>query len=162
MDRVALRSGSLRERLRGPWRVTVAEGSMLPGVAPGDWLLVDPTIRRWPRRGTLVLFREPETGELAIKRVAGLGGDRIPFADGFLVLAADEAWLESDASPEVALGAGHGPPVDSHRYGPVPVELLVGRPWFRYGPPGRIGRLPGRPGSPDARRISSPDVEPPG
>ena len=136
---------SLRERLRGPWRVTVREASMLPAIAPGDWLLVDPTATKWPRHGTVVVFREPETGELAVKRVAGRGGDRIPFAGGYLVLAPDEAWLEADATPEQAMAAGFGAPIDSHRYGPVPRELLVGRAWLRYGPPGRpIGRLAGR------------------
>ena len=117
---------------------------MLPSVAAGDWLLVDPTIRRWPRRGTIVLFREPETGELALKRIAGLGGDRIPFGGGYLVLAPDEAWLEADADAATTKAAGFGSPIDSNRFGPVPVQLLVGRPWFRYWPPRRIGRLPGR------------------
>ena len=139
-----MRGTSLRERLRGPWRVTVAEASMLPAIAAGDWLLVDPTIRRWPRRGTAVLFREPETGELALKRIAGLGGDRIPFGGGYLVLAPDEAWLEADADAATAKAAGFGAPIDSNRFGPVPVELLVGRPWFRYWPLRRIGRLPAR------------------
>jgi signal peptidase I len=139
--------------------VTVAEGSMLPAISPGDWLLVDPTVRRWPRPGTVVLFREPESDELAIKRVAARGGARVPFAGGYLVLTADEAWLVADATADVAAAAGFGAPVDSNRFGPVPVDLLVGRAWFRYGPPGRIGRLPGglpaaaqmpEPGSPDA------------
>ena len=127
---------------------------MLPAVAAGDWLLVDPTVRRWPRRGSIVLFREPETGELALKRVAGLGGDRIPFGGGYLVLAPDEAWLEADADAALAKAAGFGPPIDSNRFGPVPVELLVGRAWFRYGPPGRIGRLPPRPAGPREGRPS--------
>ena len=133
----------LRDSLRGPWRVTVAEASMLPAIAPGDWLLVDPTVRRWPRRGSIVVFREPDGGELAVKRIAGLGGDRIPFAGGYLVLAPDEAWLEADATPAIAEAAGFGKPVDSNRFGPVTVDLLVGRAWFRYGPPGRIGRIGG-------------------
>lgn len=115
---------------------------MLPAIAPGDWLLVDPTVRRWPRHGSIVLFHEPETGDLGIKRVAGRPGDRIPFAGGYLVLAAGEAWLEADATPAVAAAAGFGAPLDSNRFGPVAVELLAGRAWFRYGPPGRIGRLP--------------------
>jgi len=114
---------------------------MLPGIAPGDWLLLDPTVRRWPRPGSVVLFREPDGGALAIKRVAGRGGARIPFAGGFLVLGQDEAWLTADAGPEQAAAAGHGAPIDSNRFGPVPVEQLVARAWFRYGPPGRIGRL---------------------
>jgi signal peptidase I len=114
---------------------------MLPAIAPGDWLLVDPTIRRWPRPGSIVLFHEPDGGELAVKRVAARGGDRVAFAGGFLILALDEAWLESDATPEIAAVAGFGAPIDSHRFGPVSVDLLVGRVWFRYGPLGRLGRI---------------------
>ena len=120
---------------------------MLPAIAPGDWLLVDPTIKAWPRVGSIVVFREPEGGELAVKRVTGRTGARIPFAGGFLVLAPGEAWLTSDATGATAAAAGFGAPVDSNRYGPVPVDLLVGRAWFRYGPPGRIGRI-GRIGRP--------------
>jgi signal peptidase I len=114
---------------------------MLPAIAPGDWLLVDPTVRRWPRRGSIVVFREPLTGELAVKRVAGRPGDLVPFADGYLRLGPDEAWLLADATGARTAAAGFGPPIDSRRFGPVPLELLVGRVWFRYGPRGRIGRV---------------------
>ena len=115
---------------------------MRPAIEPGDWLLVDPTTDRWPRRGSVVVFREPEGGDLAVKRVAGGPGDRIPFADGYLDLADDEAWLLSDATTQQAAEAGFGEPVDSRIYGPVPLELLVGRAWFRYAPLRRIGHIP--------------------
>jgi signal peptidase I len=115
---------------------------MLPAIEPGDWLLVDPTTRRWPRRGTVVLFREPVTAELAVKRVTARPGDRVAYLGGYLVLGPDEAWLTSDASPAVAAVAGYGSPIDSTTFGPVPLELLVGRVWFRYGPLGRLGRIP--------------------
>ena len=118
---------------------------MPPAVAAGDWLLVDPTTTRWPRRGSLVVFREPDGGELAVKRVAAGPGERVPFADGYLELAEDEAWLLSDADAATTAAAGFGEPIDSRRYGPVPLELLVGRAWFRYAPVRRVGRLP-RPG----------------
>ena len=114
---------------------------MSPAIEAGDWLLVDPTVARWPRRGSVVVFREPDTDELAIKRVAAGPGDRVPYADGFLILGADEAWLLSDAPDAALLAAGHGQPVDSRRYGPVPVDLLVARAWFRYAPLRRLGRL---------------------
>jgi signal peptidase I len=114
---------------------------MLPAIEPGDWLLIDPTTRRWPRRGSIVVFREPGSGDLAIKRVAARPGDWVRFADGWLQLGDDEAWLLSDATDEEAAAAGWGSPRDSRRYGPVPVDVLVGRAWFRYGPPRRIGRL---------------------
>lgn len=114
---------------------------MTPAVRDGDWLLVDPTVVRWPRRGSIVVFREPGGRALAIKRVAGRPGDRVPFESGYLELADDEAWLLSDATAAEAAAEGHGEPLDSRRYGPVPVELLVGRAWFRYAPWRRIGRL---------------------
>lgn len=118
---------------------------MLPSIAAGDWLLVDPTTTRWPRRGTVVVFQEPDGGTLSVKRVAAGPGDRVPFADGILELAEDEAWLLSDATDEEAAAEGFGEPIDSRRYGPVPVELLVARAWFRYGPWRKIGRIPGPP-----------------
>ena len=114
---------------------------MRPTIEPGDWLLVDPTIRRWPRRGSIVGVHEPDSDVLAIKRVAAGPGDRVNLDAGHLVLGADEAWLLSDATDAELLAAGMGQPIDSRRYGPVPVELLVGRAWFRYGPLRRIGRI---------------------
>ena len=121
---------------------------MRPAIEPGDWLLIDPTVDHWPRRGSVVLFREPDGETLAVKRVAAGPGDRVPFADGYLELADDEAWLLRDATAETTGAAGHGPSVDSRRYGPVPLELLVGRAWFRYAPIRRIGRIGPPPGGP--------------
>jgi signal peptidase I len=118
---------------------------MTPAIAAGDWLLVDPTTTRWPRRGSVVVFREPGSDLLAVKRVAGRPGDWIPFAGSWLQLAEDEAWLISDASDEAVAQLGFGGVVDSRRYGPVPVAALVGRAWFRYAPLSRLGLMPGRP-----------------
>ena len=112
---------------------------MAPTIQPGDWLLVDPTTARWPRRGSIVVFHEPDSDLLAIKRVAARPGDRVQLDEGYLILAADEAWLLSDAADADLLAAGSGQPIDSRRYGPVPVEALVGRVWFRYGPLERLG-----------------------
>lgn len=133
----------LRHARRGPWRAEVAEGSMAPALLPGDWLLLDPTCRRWPRAGTIVVVREPGSGILAIKRVAarGLpagrdgastGSPATPPIGGERFLRPDEAWLVGDAADRS---------VDSRAYGPLDVAALVARAWFRYGPPGRIGRL---------------------
>ena len=116
---------------------------MRPAIEPGDWLLVDPTTRRWPRRGSVVVIREPDSDVLAIKRVAARPGDRVDLDEGHLALGADEAWLLSDAADAELLAAGLGQPIDSRRYGPVPLDCLVGRAWFRYAPLGRIGRIGG-------------------
>ena len=114
---------------------------MAPAVAAGDWLLVDPMVTHWPRRGSVVVFREPDSGTLAVKRLAAGPGARVAFADGYLELAEDEAWLLSDATTEMTAAAGFGEPIDSRAYGPVPVEVLVGQVWFRYAPLRRIGRV---------------------
>ena len=119
---------------------------MAPTIDPGDWLLVDPTTARWPRRGSIVVFREPDSDLLAIKRVAAGPGQRVELDQGHLRLAADEAWLLSDATDAELLAAGAGEPVDSRRYGPVLVDALVGRAWLRYGPLNRFGRLAERRG----------------
>ena len=116
---------------------------MRPTIEPGDWLLVDPIVRRWPRRGSLVVFREPESDILAIKRVAATPGDVVrgvrvtdpdtaQDVDVTIRLVPGEAWLLGD---DLAVS------IDSRRYGPVPLERLVGRAWFRYAPLRRIGRL---------------------
>jgi signal peptidase I len=131
----------MRERIRGPWRVAVTEVSMAPAIEPGDWLVVNPLAGRWPRRGAVVVFREPITDALAIKRVAAGPGARVRFADGYLTLADDEAWLVADAGEAATAAAGFGPPIDSNRFGPVSLDHLVGRVLFRYGPLRRFGRV---------------------
>jgi signal peptidase I len=148
------RTSGLIERFAGPWRVAVVEGSMEPTVRAGDWLLVDPTVGRWPRRGSIVVFHEPESGVLAIKRVVGRPGDWVHFADGWLQLGDDEAWLEGDATDEALAAAGHGAAVDSRRYGPVTVDSLVARAWFRYWPAARLGPV-GRAWAPPRRSGAS-------
>ena len=114
---------------------------MVPAIRPGDWLIVSPLATRWPRTGSVVVFREPLGETLAVKRVAARGGDRVPYAGGYLVLADNEAWLLSDADEKAAAAVGSGPPIDSQRYGPVEGDALVGRVLFRYWPPRRIGRI---------------------
>jgi len=133
---------------------------MRPAIEPGDWLLVDPTVRRWPRRGSLVVVREPGGGGLAIKRVAGRPGDWVPFGEGYLHLRSFEAWLLADADEVTTAAAGFGPPIDSRRYGPVPLENLVARAWFRYAPLGRIGLLRARPPTSSVPIERPPDHRP--
>ena len=91
-----------RRYRRGPWRVAVAEDSMTPALQPGDWLLVDPAPRRWPRRGSVVVVRQPGTGMLAIKRLAAGPGD-VVLAGTEYVRLADEAWLLGDNAAVTAL-----------------------------------------------------------
>jgi signal peptidase I len=123
--------------------VAVVEGSMRPAIEPGDWLLLDPTVARWPRRGSIVVIREPESEVLALKRVAARPNEVVPDivvrdpdtgtdVTVTVRLGPDEAWLLGDSS-DVS--------IDSRRYGPVTLDRLVARAWFRYAPLPRLGRL---------------------
>jgi signal peptidase I len=114
---------------------------MAPAILPGDWLIVNPLVTRWPLPGVVVVFKEPLGETLAVKRVAARSGERIPFAGGYLTLAPDEAWLAADADEKTAAALGFGPPIDSQRYGPVSEDGLLGRVLFRYAPLRRIGRI---------------------
>jgi len=124
--------------------VAVTEGSMVPAIAPGDWLVLNPLVTRWPRRGSVVVFNEPFGSTIQVKRIAALEGERLQFAGGYLELGPGEAWLSADADEKAAASVGSGPPVDSNRFGPVTTEDLVGQVLFRYWPPRRFGRIPSR------------------
>jgi hypothetical protein len=118
---------------------------MVPAIRPGDWLIVNPRVSRWPPAGSVVVFREPFGETLAIKRVEAGPGEQVRFGGGFLTLAGDEAWLTADADEKAAASVGSGPPIDSTRFGPVSLEDLVATVLFRYWPPRRVGRIPRRP-----------------
>jgi hypothetical protein len=92
-----------------------------------------------------VVFREPLSETLAIKRVAAGPGEQVRFGGGYLTLAADEAWLVADADEKAAAAVGSGPPIDSNRFGPVALDDLVATVLFRYWPLRRLGRVARRP-----------------
>ncbi len=120
---------------------------MAPALLPADWLLLDPTGRRWPRPGSIVVIREPGTGVLAIKRVAARGSRArdagAAGAAGAGVGASAPAGLGRPLEPREAWLLGDAPDgsIDSRAYGPLDADALVARAWFRYGPPQRIGRI---------------------
>jgi nickel-type superoxide dismutase maturation protease len=115
---------SSMRRLRRSWQARVAiEGrSMEPALEPGDWILVDPDAyrRTSPRPGELVIAPDPrEPSRLLLKRVGSIG------PGGALRLIGD--------APERS--------TDSRTFGAVDPATIVGRPWFRYWPPQRMGRI---------------------
>lgn len=99
--------------------VEVTGDSMLPGLRPGDWLLVREGAR--PAPGDVVVARHPARPELlVVKRATRRHGD------GW--------WLESDN--QAAPGRS-----DSWDFGAVPDALVLGRVVARYWPPSRAGAL---------------------
>jgi nickel-type superoxide dismutase maturation protease len=111
-------------RLHRSWdaRVAIEGPSMEPTVSAGDWLLVDPDAfaETGPTAGDLVLVPDPRQPQrLLIKRV-----DRVD-PDGWLRLAGE--------APDTS--------TDSRTFGALEPGAVLGRPWFRYWPLGRLGRV---------------------
>jgi nickel-type superoxide dismutase maturation protease len=95
---------------------------MEPALESGDWVLVDPDAYRArpPRPGELVLAPDPrEETRLLLKRVA---------------------WVADDGSIHV-IGDSPDASTDSRAFGSLDPATMLGRPWFRYWPVSRMGRL---------------------
>jgi signal peptidase I len=141
--------------------------SMLPTLQPRDRVLVWKLGHRLgltPARGSIVVFRPPPRltaggydGDAAlIKRVVGLPGDRITVANGQLQRngsAVPEGFIAEPMAytlPDVTvadddllvLGDNRNASLDSHLWGPLPEERLIGVALWRYWPLGRFGPLP--------------------
>ena len=106
-------------------RVEVSGRSMAPTFLPGDRLVV---LRRplgttpWPEVGAVVAVRDPrERTRTLVKRVA-----RVDRAAGTLEVVGDDPAASTD----------------SREFGPVPLDSVVGRIVYRYGPTGRTGPGP--------------------
>lgn len=121
---------------RGPCRVAVKGMSMAPTLLPGDHVLVAATRRL--RRGDLVVVRDPtEPERWVVKRVAALGGEEV--RTGGEILRAAEGEI-------VVLGDNPDRSTDSRHHGPVPLDGVHGRVWYRYAPTPRAGMIPRRHG----------------
>ena len=138
-----------------PFRV--ASTSMEPTLSAGDSVLVDKRAYGddGPRRGDLVVFRAPADDDVTLKRVVGVGGDRVAIEDGLLVVNGRrpaEPYTDPEAIDSVFFGPVRVPPGtvfvlgdnrfdsdDSRDYGPVAVGEVIGRVRARIWPPGRWG-----------------------
>jgi nickel-type superoxide dismutase maturation protease len=103
-------------------RVAVVGHSMEPALLDGDWLLVDPHAYRRvaPTQGELVVARDPRSAaRVLVKRV-----------------------VEIDAAGALKLAGDHpAHAADPRAIGSVPLEAVLGRPWLRYWPLERLGRI---------------------
>jgi signal peptidase I len=137
-----------------PFRVPT--GSMLPTLGPGDQVLVD-KLAHHPRRGDLVVFTRPRTGEILLKRVVALGGDTVAIQDGALYVdgrRAREPYADPRAIDSVyfgpvrvprgsvfALGDNRADSLDSRAFGAIAETRIIGRVVARIWPPDRLGKV---------------------
>jgi signal peptidase I len=146
-------------------RLTVAEpfsiptASMAPTLAVGDHVLADTLSYRLrePRRDELAVFTAPDSGDLLLKRIVGVGGDTVEIRDGVLFVNGDrrrEPYVPYDRVDSVYFGPVRVPAGsvfvmgddransrDSRDFGPVAESALVGRAVLRTWPLDRLGTL---------------------
>lgn len=138
----------------------IPSGSMLPTLEINDRLIIDKVSYDFgnPQRGDIVVFRPPDAlgqNEAFIKRLIGLPGDVIEVKDGQLYIN-DESQSEPyiAAKPDyqygpvtvpddsyLVLGDNRNKSFDSHYWGFLPADHLIGRAVFRFWPPDRLGDL---------------------
>jgi signal peptidase I len=132
--------------------------SMEPTLRPGDQALVDKLGGKPPRRGDLVAFHAPRTGEILLKRVVAVGGDTVGLEDGVLVVDGrqiHEPYADPKAIDSVyfgpvkvrpgtvfVMGDNRANSEDSRDFGAVPTGRIIGLAVARVWPPGRWGATP--------------------
>lgn len=141
--------------------VTIPSGSMLPTIQLQDRLVVDELSYKLSEinRGDVIVFHPlasvDSSGDLWIKRVIGLPGDKVEIKDGS-VFVNDQALTEpyEMAKPDYTygplvipkdsyfvLGDNRNDSLDSHYWGVLPEKNVVGRALFRYWPISHFGAL---------------------
>ncbi|MEN9859643.1 MAG: signal peptidase [Cyanobacteriota bacterium] len=144
----------------------IPSGSMLPTLQLQDRVLVEklrPRLHQPLPNGTIVVFHAPpvllEAGydpqAALIKRVVGQPGDVVEVRDGALLRngsAVAEPWRQQPIDysfgpltvPEgdlLVMGDNRNASLDSHIWGPLPRQEVIGTAVFRYWPLNRLGPI---------------------
>jgi signal peptidase I len=110
-----------------------------------------------PQRGDIVVLWPPSSSERPyIKRVIGLPGDTVAIQGGIVTIngiAIDEPYIKAPPAYVMAprkiapgeyfvLGDNRNNSSDSHLFGTVAADHIVGKAWVSYWPMGQLGLLP--------------------
>ncbi|NMF85420.1 signal peptidase I [Nodosilinea sp. P-1105] len=142
----------------------IPSGSMEPTLQINDRLVVEKISYNFnpPERGDIVVFWPPDSltppgqrRDAFIKRVIGLPGEVVEVSNGQVIV--DGVVLEEDYimappsyewGPEqvddesyLVLGDNRNSSYDSHSWGFVPAENIIGRALVRFWPPSRVGLI---------------------
>lgn len=144
----------------------IPSASMVPTLWPGDRLVVEKISYRLhpPQSGDIVVFHPPDSLQEAglpadsvfIKRIIGLPGQVVQVKQGQVLVdgqpRSEEYTLEPAGyeMPPVqvpqamlfVMGDNRNDSNDSHVWGFLPIENVIGRANFRFWPPDRVGFLP--------------------
>lgn len=145
----------------------IPSGSMEPTLQIDDRLIVDKVGYHFhsPQRGDIVVFsptdtlKEQKFKDAFIKRVIGLPGDRVEVKGGKVYVnnvALREKYIRDQPQYQwgpvtvpnnsyLVLGDNRNNSYDSHYWGFVPRDRIIGRAIVRFWPPNRIGELDQQP-----------------
>ena len=132
-------------------RVRVDGFSMRPTLQDGEYILVNKLAYKFsePQRGDIIVFVFPVNPEEdLIKRIIGIPGDTVSIQDGVLTVngaVVDEPYINAPPVyngtwqvPEgnlFVLGDNRNDSRDSHQWGLLPMENVIGRSVMIYWPP---------------------------
>lgn len=138
-------------------RIRVDGYSMEPTLHNGEFVIVNRLAYRFgePSRGDVIVFLYPrDPNQEYIKRVIGLPGDRVrvsggrvyvndePLAEPYIAAAPryQSEWTVPEGNLFV-LGDNRNNSSDSHNWGPVPFDNVIGKALFVYWPPNSWGAI---------------------
>ncbi|MCL1473691.1 signal peptidase I [Argonema antarcticum] len=141
----------------------IPSGSMLPTLEINDRLIIDKLSYHFqsPHRGDIVVFSPTDTlkeqnfKDAFIKRVIGLPGDKVQVKGGRVYIndkPIQEKYIEDKpdyqygpktvpANQYLVLGDNRNNSYDSHYWGFVPRDRIIGRAIVRFWPLNRMGEL---------------------
>ncbi|MCD6401874.1 MAG: signal peptidase I [Anaerolineales bacterium] len=138
-------------------RIRVDGTSMTPTLQSGEFVIVNKLAYKFgsTKLGDVVVFKFPRNpSQEYIKRVIGLPGDEIKIVRGSVLVNGqllEEPYLSSPTAyqgnwvvPEnqlFVLGDNRNNSSDSHNWGTVPMENVIGKAVFVYWPPAEWGKI---------------------
>ena len=138
-------------------RIRVDGASMEPTLQSGEFVIVNKLAYLFgePTTGDVIVFHFPrDPDQEYIKRIIGLPGDRVEIKNGEVYVndqVLDEGYiaaspvyediLEVPGDSLVVLGDNRNNSSDSHNWGPVPLDYVIGKATFVYWPPTEWGVL---------------------